>query len=29
MKGGFNKKIMEGLAFRQTYIDKNASFHSI
>jgi hypothetical protein len=28
-KGGFDKKIMEGLAFMQTYIDKNASFHTI
>ena len=28
-KGGFDKKIIEGLAFMQTYIDKNASFHAI
>jgi hypothetical protein len=28
-KGGFNKKKMEGLAFMQTYINKNASFHAI
>ncbi len=28
-KGEFNKKIIEGLAFMQTYIDKNASFHTI
>jgi hypothetical protein len=28
-KGGFDKKIMEGLAFMQTYIDKNTSFHAI
>jgi hypothetical protein len=28
-KGGFNKKIIEGLNFMQTYIDQNASFHAI
>ncbi len=28
-KGGFDKKLMEGLMFMQTYIDKNASFHPI
>jgi hypothetical protein len=29
IKGGFDKKLMEGLMFMQTYIDKNASFHPI
>jgi hypothetical protein len=28
-KGGLDKKTTEGLAFMQTYIDKNASFHAI
>ncbi len=28
-KGGFDKKIIEGLAFMQKYINKNASFHAI
>jgi hypothetical protein len=28
-KGGFDKKITEGLAFMQKYINKNASFHTI
>ena len=28
-KGGFDKKITEGLTFMQTYINKNASFHAI
>ncbi len=28
-KGGFDKKLMEGLIFMQTYIDKNTSFHPI
>jgi hypothetical protein len=28
-KGGFDKKIIEGLNFMQTYIDQNASFHAI
>jgi hypothetical protein len=28
-KGGFNKKIIEGLNFMQTYIDKHASFRPI
>jgi hypothetical protein len=28
-KGGFDKKIIEGLNFMQTYIDKHASFHPI
>jgi hypothetical protein len=28
-KGGFDKKIIEGLNFMQTYIDKYASFHPI
>jgi hypothetical protein len=27
--GGFDKKLMEGLMFMQTYINKNASFHPI
>ncbi len=26
-KGGFNKKLIEGLTFMQTYINKHASFH--
>jgi hypothetical protein len=26
-KGGFDKKLLEGLTFMQTYIDKHASFH--
>jgi hypothetical protein len=29
MKGGFDKKIIKGLNFMQTYIDKHASFHLI
>jgi hypothetical protein len=29
MKGGFDKKIIEGLNFMQTYIDKYMSFHPI
>jgi hypothetical protein len=29
MKGGFDKNIIEGLNFMQTYIDKHASFHLI
>ncbi len=28
-KGGFDKKLIEGLTFIQTYINKHASFHSI
>jgi hypothetical protein len=28
-KGGFDKKIIEGLNFMQTYIDQNTSFHAI
>ena len=28
-KGGFDKNITEGLAFMQTYIDKNTSFNAI
>jgi hypothetical protein len=28
-KGGFDKKLMEGLGFMQTYINKHASFHPI
>jgi hypothetical protein len=28
-KGGFDKKIIKGLTFMQTYIDKNPSFHPI
>jgi hypothetical protein len=28
-KGGFDKKIIKGLNFMQTYIDQNASFHAI
>jgi hypothetical protein len=28
-KGGFDKKLIEGLTFMQTYIDKHASFHPI
>ena len=28
-KGGFDKKLTEGLTFMQTYIDKHASFHLI
>jgi hypothetical protein len=28
-KGGFDKKIIEGLSFLQTYIDQHASFHVI
>ncbi len=28
-KGGFEKKLLEGLAFIQTYIDQHASFHQI
>ncbi len=28
-KGGFHKKLLEGLTFMQTYIDKHASFHAI
>ncbi len=28
-KGGFNKKLTEGLTFMQTYINKHASFHLI
>jgi hypothetical protein len=28
-KGGFDKNLMEGLMFMQTYIDKNTSFHPI
>ncbi len=29
MKGGFYKKLLEGLLFMQTYIDQHASFHPI
>jgi hypothetical protein len=29
MKGGFDKKLYEGLMFMQTYIDQHASFHPI
>jgi hypothetical protein len=28
-KGGFDKKLLEGLLFMQTYIDQHASFHPI
>jgi hypothetical protein len=28
-KGGFDKKLIKGLSFMQTYIDKHASFHPI
>jgi hypothetical protein len=28
-KGGFDKKLLEGLAFMQTYIDQHTSFHPI
>jgi hypothetical protein len=28
-KGGFNRKLYEGLMFMQTYIDQHASFHPI
>ncbi len=28
-KGGFDKKLLEGLTFMQTYIDKHAWFHPI
>ncbi len=28
-KGGFDKKLNEGLTFMQTYIDQHASFHPI
>jgi hypothetical protein len=28
-KGGFDKKLIEGLGFMQTYIDKHTSFHPI
>jgi hypothetical protein len=28
-KGGFDKKIIKGLTFMQTYINRNASFHPI
>jgi hypothetical protein len=28
-KGGFDKKLTEGLLFMQTHIDKHASFHPI
>jgi hypothetical protein len=28
-KGGFDKKIIEGLTFMQTYMDRNTSFHPI
>ncbi len=28
-KGGFDKKLLKGLTFMQTYIDKHASFHPI
>ncbi len=28
-KGGFNKKLTEGLTFMQTYINKHPSFHLI
>ncbi len=28
-KGGFDKKLLEGLTFMQTYIDKHALFHPI
>jgi hypothetical protein len=28
-KGGFDKKVIEGLNFMQMYIDKHASFHPI
>ncbi len=28
-KGGFDKKLIEGLTFMQTYINKHASFHPI
>ncbi len=27
-KGGFDKKIIKGLSFMQTYINRNASFHT-
>jgi hypothetical protein len=28
-KGGFDKKLLEGLLFMQTYINQNASFYPI